>query len=139
MGLFSILKKINSSFPENEIEKALMLESKDTTSSVFYEKLLWNELIVLTNGNEELGEGSISLEKDTTIHFLTLENGLIPIFTSTNRIFDKKVINNQVPFMTIKGQDLFKFAKGAIFIINPFSDFNKRICPIEIENLLDGY
>ena len=48
-------KKTESIFPENELEISLMKASSDiSVRNEFYTKLLWNELIVLTNGQKEL-------------------------------------------------------------------------------------
>lgn len=141
MGLFDRLKKkkTDNTFPENELEKLLMRAASDSSArNDFYTKLLWSELIVITNGQEEASEGTKVLEKDTTVQFVTFENGQIPVFTSTNRIFDKGIVKEQVPFMAIKGQDLFDFTKGATFILNPYSGYGKELIPQEIENLLNG-
>lgn len=141
MAIFDIFKKKkpDSTFPENELEKSLMKASSDISArNEFYTKLLWNELIVLTNGHNVSEEGRKTLEQDTEVQFVTFESGQIPVFTSTNRIFDKGVIKEQVPFMAMKGQDLFGFTKGATFILNPYSDYGKELIPQEIENLLNG-
>jgi hypothetical protein len=141
MGLFDIFKrkKTENTFPENELEKTLMeAVTNSSARNEFYVKLLWNDLIVLTNGNNNAEEGIKTLEKDTSVQFVTFENGQIPIFTSTNRIFDKGIIKEEVPFMALKGQDLFGIAKGATFILNPYSDYGKELLPNEIENLLNG-
>jgi len=141
MSIFDIFKKkkTESTFPENELERNLMKASTDASArNMFYTNLLWNEIIVLTNGHNESEEGVKTLEKDTIVQFVTFENGQIPVFTSTNRIFDKGVIKEQVPFMSMKGQDLFKVAKGATFILNPYSDYGKELVPQEIESLLNG-
>lgn len=141
MGIFDIFKKKKtaSTFPENELEKTLMQATTDASARhEFYLKLLWNELIVLTIGHDNSQEGYRTLEKDTKIQFVTFENGKIPVFTSTNRIFDKGVINEEVPFIALKGQSLFSLTKGATFILNPYSDYGKELVPNEIENLLDG-
>ena len=141
MGIFDIFKKkkIESTFPENELEQNLMKASSDISArKEFYMKLLWNELIVLTNGHTQSEEGRKTLEKDTEVQFVTFESGQIPVFTSTNRIFDKGIIKEEVPFMSMKGQDLFGITKGASFIINPYSDYGKELIPQEIESLLNG-
>ena len=141
MGIFDIFKKKNtdSTFPENDLEKVLMEAATDASArKAFYTKLLWNDLFVLTNGREEIQEGVKTLEKDTTVEFITFENGQIPLFTSTNRIFDKGIIKEQVPYLAMKGQDLFELSKGATFILNPYSDYGKELLPQEIESLLNG-
>jgi len=132
-------KKDKSSFPENELEKLLINAANDVSArSSFYEKLLRNELIVLTNSNSDSEQGTKILEEDTTVQFLTFDSGQIPIFSSTNRIFDKGVVKEQVSYMGIKGQDLFEMTKGANFILNPYSDYGKELTSHEIESLLNG-
>ena len=141
MGLLDIFKKkkTDSTFPENELEHSLMQAgAKPSAQRDFYQKLLWNELFVLTNGHSNHEEGFHSLEKDTTVDFVVFEGGQIPVFTSTNRIFDKGIIKEQMPFLSMKGQDLFTVAKGATFILNPYSEYGKELIPEEIENLMNG-
>ena len=55
MGIFDIFKKKRkSTLPENELEKSLMKASSDISArNEFYTKLLWNELVVLTNENKK--------------------------------------------------------------------------------------
>lgn len=141
MGIFDIFKKkkTDSTFPENELEHCLMLAASETSAQKeFYLKLLWNQLYVLTDGHDASEKGSQTLEMDTTVQFVTFEEGQIPVFTSTNRIFDKGVIKEEVPYISLKGQDLFSVAKGTTFILNPYSDYGKELIPEEIENLLNG-
>ena len=141
MGIFDIFKKkkTDSTFPENELEKSLIRASSDISAQKeFYQKLLWNQLFVLTDGNSNSEEGIQTLEEDTVVRFVTFEQGQIPIFTSTNRIFDKGIIKEEVPFMSLKGQDLFGIAKGATFVLNPYSNYGKELVPEEIENLMNG-
>lgn len=141
MGIFDIFKKkkTDSTFPENELEKSLMQAATNIAAQkVFYQKLLWNQLYVLTGEQSVSEEGVQTLEKDTTVQFVTFEGGQIPVFTSTNRIFDKGIIKEEVPYLSLKGQDLFGVAKGATFILNPYSDYGKELIPEEIENLMNG-
>lgn len=141
MGIFDIFKKkkTDSTFPENELEKSLIRASSEISArKEFYQKLLWNQLFVLTDGHSNAEEGIQTLEEDTIVRFVTFEQGQIPIFTSTNRIFDKGIIKEEVPFMSLKGQDLFGIAKGATFVLNPYSDYGKELVPVEIENLMNG-
>lgn len=56
---------------------------------------------------------------------VNFENGQLPVFTATNRIFDKGIIKDPVPFMAMKGQDLLHLTKGATLILNPFSEYRK--------------
>ena len=139
MGLFDIFKKkkIENSFPENELEKTLYQASTNSSKrDEFYMKLLWNDLIVLTDKTDK--KGTQILEENTSVKFVTFEDGKIPVFTSTNRIFDKGFIKEEVPLMALKGQNLFEITKGATLILNPYSDYGKELIPNEIERLLNG-
>ena len=141
MGIFDIFKKkkTDSTFPENELEQSLMQATSNISAQKeFYQKLLWNQLYVLTNKQSVSIEGIQTLEKGTSVQFITFEDGQIPVFTSTNRIYDKGIIKEEVPYFSIKGQDLFGVIKGATFILNPYSDYGKKLIPEEIENLMDG-
>lgn len=141
MGIFDIFrkKKIDSTFPENELEESLVQAASNVSAQKgFYQKLLWNQLFVLTGEHYNSEKGVQILEENTTVHLVTFENGKIPVFTSTNRIFDKGIIKEEVPFMSLKGQDLFGVAKGATFIINPYSDYGKELIPEELESLMNG-
>ena len=141
MGIFDIFKKkkTDTTFPENELERCLMLAATDLAMrKEFYQKLVWNQLYILTAEEPSSEEGFRTLEKDTTVQFVTFEDGQIPIFTSTNRIFDKGIIKEKVHYMSIKGQDLFGLTKGVTFIINPYSDYAKELIPEEIEQIMNG-
>lgn len=141
MGIFDIFKKkkTESTFPENELEQSLMeAVSNVAARKIFYQKLIWNKLFVLTTDRSGSDEGVKTLETGATVQLVVFENGAIPVFTSTNRIFDKGVIKNGVTYLSLKGQDLFELAKGATFILNPYSDYGKELIPAEIENLMNG-
>ncbi|WP_111683490.1 SseB family protein [Winogradskyella tangerina] len=140
MGIFDLFKKKkpDSTFPENELEELLMKSVTDASArKYFYQKLIWNQLFVITANNGQQ-EGTTVLEKDTTVQFATFEGGQIPVFTSTNRIFDKGIIKEEVSYLSLKGQDLFSIAKGATFILNPYSEYGKELVPKEIESLMNG-
>jgi hypothetical protein len=141
MGIFDIFKKkkTDSTFPENELEQCLMRAANDTNAQKeFYQRLLWSPLYLLTNGHSPSEEGSQILEENTTVGFITFDDGKIPVFTSTNRMFDKGIITKAVPYVSMMGQDLFGVAIGATFILNPYSICGKELVPTEIENLLNG-
>jgi tetratricopeptide (TPR) repeat protein len=141
MGILDIFKKKKTdlAFPANELEQCLMqIASNVIARKDFYQKLLWNQLFVLTSDHSGSKEEIKTLETDTTVHFVAFESGHIPVFTSKNRIFDKGVIKKEVSYIALKGQDLFEVAKGATFILNPYSDYGKELIPVEIENLMNG-
>ncbi|MNK68672.1 enhanced serine sensitivity protein SseB [compost metagenome] len=141
MGLFDIFKnkKTESTFPENELEKCLIESASNfTAQKQFYQKLLWNQLFILTSESSISEVGNKTTEDNATVQCVIFESGHIPIFTSTNRIFDKGIIKEMVPHISLKGQDLFKTLNGATFILNPYSDFAKELIPEEIESILNG-
>ncbi|MGE7775512.1 SseB family protein [Chitinophaga sp. NPDC101104] len=141
MGIFDIFKKRKpeSTFPENELERCLMQAEADLSArKEFYQKLLWNRLFVLTPLEPGLTAGYQSSEKETTVRFITFDDGQIPVFTSTNRIFDKGIVKEEVSFLGLDGKDLFEVAKGATFILNPFSAYGKTLAPDEIESIVNG-
>jgi len=141
MGLLDLFKKkkTDSTFPENELEHCLMQAASNVVARKdFYQKLLWNQLFLLTADQTDFNEGTNIMETDTTVRFVAFDNGHIPVFSSTNRIFDKGVIKNEVSYIGLKGQDLFELAKGATFILNPYSQYAKELIPEEIESLMNG-
>jgi len=103
----------------------------------FYKRLLTDELVVLTK-NSSLPKGKHTLKTDTSVSLVSYPDGKIPVFTSTERIFDKGVVKEQVEYMQMKGKDLFELAKGATFLLNPYSDYGKELLSKEIDKLLKG-
>jgi hypothetical protein len=141
MGLLDIFrkKKTDDTFPENELEKCLSKAAADSSArKEFYTRLLWSELVVLTAGDSASNKGQIVLKENSQVQLVKLQNGYLPVFTSTNRVFDGRVIKEPVPFMSMKGRDLFNLVKGSPVIINPYSNYGKEILPQEIEGLLSG-
>jgi tetratricopeptide (TPR) repeat protein len=141
MGILDILKKkkTEATFQENELEQCLRQASTNVNARKdFYQKLLWNQLIVLTSNNTNYEIENKTLENNTTVEFVVFENGHIPVFTSTNKFFEKSAIKQDVPYLSLKGQDLFEVAKGYTFILNPYSDCCKELIPEEIESLMNG-
>jgi hypothetical protein len=143
MGLFDWFKKKPEAdktavASENALESVLRKSvTEPAYRPEFYRLLLSEELVVLTKPNS-LEEGSYTLQKDTTVDISTLDDGRIPVFTSTDRIFDNGVIKEKVPFLAMKGADLFGLAKGAKYILNPYSDYGKELLAEEVANMLDG-
>lgn len=137
MWLFDFLKKKP---PANKLslESLLQKAAKEPAyRNEFYDRLLTDDLTVITEARL-LPVGHHVLQTDQTVNLLTLPDGRIPVFTSPERIFDKGVIKQELPILTMNGKDLFTMAKGAIFILNPYSDFGKDLLPEEIESMLNG-
>lgn len=103
----------------------------------FYDRLLNSDLFVLTHGSD-IPEGEHTLNEAASVSMVSFEDGKIPVFTSTERIFDKQVIDHQVDYLAMKGRDLFTTVRGATLILNPFSDFGKELLPDELERVLNG-
>jgi hypothetical protein len=40
--------------------------------------------------------------------------------------------------MQMKGENLFNLAKGATFLLNPYSEYGKELLPDEVERMLSG-
>lgn len=141
MGIFDIFKKkkTDSTFPENELERTLMQASSDVSAQKrFYQKLLWNELVIPTAEDPFNKKGDKTSDENITVRFPTFDNGNIPIFTSVNRMYDKGIVKEKEAYVSIKGQDLFELAKGHTFILNPYSNYGKELIPQEIEDLMNG-
>lgn len=139
MGLFELFKRKSAVDLEiTNLEELLMNAATDPSYRVeFYKQLLRSDLIVLTQ-DSEIGEGVQTLQEDTSLKILSLPDGRIPVFTSTDRVFDKKVIEEQVQYVAMKGADLLAVVKGATLLLNPYSDYGKELLPDEIDGLLDG-
>jgi len=140
MGLFDIFKKKPDQKTNNGLTLETLVQKAATEPAYraeFYKRLLSDELVVLTE-KSGLPEGNQTLEQDTKVNIVSYADGKIPVFTSTERIFDKSVIKEQVEYMQMKGENLFGLAKGATFLLNPYSDYGKELLPDEVERMLSG-
>jgi len=133
MDLLKFLKRRKPDNIEALLKKAV---GSPSYRDEFYRQLLTARLVIITKENAGI-TGYVTLQKDTRVEILTFEDGYIPVFTSTEKIFDKGIIKEQVPFLECTGEDLFNFVKGAKLILNPYSDYSKELLPDEIEQLLD--
>lgn len=140
MALFDIFKKkkTDSTFPENELEKCLIdAASNVTVHKEFFQKLLWNNIYILTIDQTDSDE-KMENSGYVNIRAATFDEGQVPIFTSINRIFDKGIIKKDVTYLGLKGQDLFERIKGSTYLLNPYSDHCRVLTPEVIEDLLNG-
>ena len=133
MELFNIFKKRKYDF-EVLLKKAV---ANPAYRVEFYKRILTEKLLVINKGSEIL-DGSYITTADTKVQILTLNNLSIPVFTSTDRIFDKGIIKSQVSFLELNGEVLLKMLTGKTLIINPYSDYCKEILPSETDRILDG-
>lgn len=140
MGLFDIFKKKPAQTASNDLTLETLVQKAATEPAFraeFYKRLLSDELVVITE-KSGLPEGNHTLEHDTKVNIVSFADGKIPVFTSTERIFDKGVVKEQVEFMQMKGENLFRLAKGATFLLNPYSDYGKELLSDEVEKMLSG-
>ena len=104
----------------------------------FYMELLNTKLILLEPKNDiKEEEGIRVLKKAEAINFITFEEGIVPIFSSISKIYENDDYKTYPSIMAILGKDLFKYLKGCNFILNPFSDYRKKMESGEIEQVLD--
>ncbi|MBS1772786.1 MAG: enhanced serine sensitivity protein SseB C-terminal domain-containing protein [Bacteroidetes bacterium] len=142
MGLFDFFKKKDESELGSNLSLEVLLQKASTEPQfrpAFYKKLLSEQLVVITNNDDKsIPEGKSIAKENTKVSIVNYPNGVIPVFTSTDRIFDKGVVKEQVQFLKMKGENLFQLAKGATFVLNPYSDYGKELLPVEVESMLNG-
>lgn len=140
MGIFDIFKKKDqSSSAEPILEAALKKAAKEPAyRAAFYQHLLSEDLVAITRKTGDVEERLFIATEDTVMDLLSFADGRVPIFTSTDRIFDKGVMKQQVTYAKFKGEDLLKTLKGKTLLLNPYSDYGKELLPAEVERLLDG-
>jgi hypothetical protein len=146
MSIFDLFKGNRKSENHSDLYKMIsdniedLLKRASTEPGLrphFYKSLLDSELIVLTN--KLIEEHGIKItDKDTTLSIFAFEDGKIPVFTSTDRIFDRGIIKDKVSFYGMNGKALFEMTKGSILLLNPYSDYGKELLVAEIDNLLTG-
>lgn len=141
MKLFDFFKKkpIKKEEDKSKLE-LLLLKNKQNADyfSELFNELLENELIIITHNNE-MPEGQHDLHQQSSMNIVTYPEGQIPVFTDIARIYDNNDIREQVQYIKINGLDLFTLAKGATFIINPYSDSCKEFLPAEVEQWLKEF
>ena len=142
MGLFDFLNPQPAPVPEPAatLEALLAQAARDPAfQPEFYRRLLLEQLVVITGYNPaQVVSGSHATEPGETMQIASWEDGRVPIFTSTNRIFDKQVIRQQVSLAHLKGRDLLEMLRGKTLLLNPYSDYGKELLPNEVTHLLDG-
>lgn len=140
MGLFNFFKKdADAQQPETLSLEALLQKAATEAAfrAEFSKRLPSEQLIIITEGDDR-PDGNQTLAENTSVNIMTLTDGRLPVFTTTDRIFDGGVIKEQVHFTQMKASDLFEMTRGATLVINPFSQYGKDLLPNEIEQMLDG-
>lgn len=140
MGLFDSLKKNLSGEQKYSMSLESLLQRAITEPAFradFYKSLLTANLFVISP-KSDIPDGRRTLQEGSTVNLVSLPDGNIPVFTSTERIFDNNVIQEEMQYLQMNGRDLFELAKGASFILNPYSDYGKELLSDEVEKILDG-
>ena len=138
MGFFDIFKNKSSDKKDLTLEELLQKAAKEPAFRAdFYKRLVSDKLVVITEGSN-IPHGEQVLKESTKVNLVSYPDGKIPVFTSEERIFDKGVIKEKIQFLEMAGKDLFALAKGATFLLNPYSDYGKELLPNEIEQILNG-
>jgi SseB protein C-terminal domain/SseB protein N-terminal domain len=139
MGLFDRFRTKSRPIPDDlNLEELLERSALDPTfRAQFYRTLPDSDLFVLTQ-ESSIPEGQHTLPEESELKVFTLSDGRIPVFTSTDRIFDKQVIKEEVQFVSMNAKDLFRTLQGATLVLNPYSDYGKELIPSEIKKVLDG-
>lgn len=140
MGLFDLFKKKKEQPSKSNLSLEMLLQKSAAEPAYqpeFYKRLLSDDLVVITESSAP-PRGKHILQEDTKVNIVSYQDGKIPVFTSKERIFDKGVIKEQVQYLQMKGQDLFETAKGATFLLNPYSDYGKELLPDEVQSMLNG-
>lgn len=152
MGLFDIFKSKKENDAEDlnttdqlvgntddlSLDELLEMTVKDPAyKGAFYKRILTDEIIVISV-NVNVSDGYQYLEVGTSVELFSLEDGSIPLFTTIDRIFDNGIVKDDVEFLKMSGTDLFSVAQGEKFIVNPHSDYHKKISAATVETLLDS-
>lgn len=140
MRLFDFIKKDSGQTRHDNLSLEMLVQKAVTEPAFraeFYKRLLSDELVVITS-KSNLVNGNQLLQEGTNVNLVSYPDGKIPVFTSTERIFDKGIIKEEVEYLRMKGENLFGLTKGATFLINPYSDYGKELLPEEVEKMLSG-
>lgn len=134
MELLKLLKKSRELNFEALLAKAPFDPACELT---LLDTILSQKLILITFDNF-LTDGYHMVEKETRIDIYTYINGQVPVFSSTEKIFDNTTDFEKVKFVALDGRTLFTILKDKTIILNPNSKHSREFGPKEIELLLSG-
>ncbi len=126
--------------PENPLEFALVRASHDSLAAPdFYRLLLESELLVLgTARGQEDAQSRFTLEPGRELQLVVgEENGtrFLPVFSSPARMQD--YVKQDSKFLRIQGRALLDLTRGGPVVLNPASEYGKRLSAAEVAQLLD--
>ena len=77
------------------------------------------------------------IQEDTPIQVATLNGGIIPIFSSQHRIYEKNILSKDNGIVyAMKCSDIFKNFQNSTFVLNPYSEHNREFSPSYIQDIL---
>jgi hypothetical protein len=126
---------------ENRLEAALVKAVKTPSAAQdFYRLLLESDLMVLgTIQGRETSQGQRTLELGAKLDLVFgrhQEQEFLPVFSSLPRM--QAYVTKDSPCITLKGRDLLDMTRGMPVILNPNSEYGKKLTADEIAQLLDS-
>jgi len=123
--------------PTNVLEELLMRAVHEPNlRPAFYQALLHEELFAVTLPREGETGGEITVTPGMEIQLQVLHDGKIPLFSSTERIFEGGVTADTVGYIRVRGLDLLQMVQATDCVLNPFSPAGKLLTSQEIQELL---
>lgn len=123
--------------PANVLEELLMRAVHEPNlRPAFYQALLHEELYAVTLPREGQTGGEIAVTPGMEIQLQVLHDGKIPLFSSTNRIFEGGVTADTMGYIRVRGLDLLQMVQATDCVLNPFSPAGKLLTSQEIQDLL---
>lgn len=136
----NIFKRIREIFQQDYLSlEELLQKAADEPAyrAEFYKKLLFENLFAIVR-ESDLQPGRHVLKEKQKVKIATHLDGKVLVFTSPQRFFDRGVIKEEVKYLRAPSKLLFKLTKGAILLLNPYSDYGTELLPTEIEAILNG-
>lgn len=130
--------------PTNKLEEVLVAAcAAPSARPEFYRQLLESELFLLTP-NAPKQEGRTTLEADTPIPFVNLNNAkgtYLPIFSSRQRLQEAvNQLGQNYGVLALQGKSLFPILTQhpQPAVLNPGAAYGKELTPDEIRRIADG-
>ncbi|KAA9327500.1 hypothetical protein F0P96_16085 [Hymenobacter busanensis] len=125
--------------PTTALEEMILRAAQEPNMRLaFYHELLQAELLVLTVQPEGTAPGEVTISEGTEVQLHVLHDGRIPVFSSEDRVYEGGATPEDVYFLRIRGEALFRMVQGAECVLNPFSAFGKLLVAQELDDLLSG-
>lgn len=100
----------------------------------FYKRLPLEDLYILTSPATPV-EGS---DQEMKWEIIKLDSGEIPLFTSEDKVYDNNVVKEKLNAMPLKLRQIYDATRGAVYVLNPFSNIRKVFVQDEVEQTISG-